>query len=523
MYQALYRKWRPKTFDEVKGQDAVITTLKNQITSGRIGHAYLFCGTRGTGKTSVAKIFARAVNCPDAAKDGNPCNKCEICESILNESSMNVTEIDAASNNGVDNIRDIREQVQYPPTQGRYKVFIIDEVHMLSTGAFNALLKTLEEPPEYVIFILATTEVYKIPVTVLSRCQRYDFKRISVATIVDRLKELTQAEGIKIEDRALNYIAKTADGAMRDALSLLDECIAFHPNEDITYEQVLKALGAADIGTFADLYKAVRAADTAAALNIIDDAVNEGKELSQFATDFLWFMRNLLVIKTAQDASGLIDASKENLETMKECADAATKDSLMRYIRQIAELINRMRYSGQKRVLMELALIRLMSPQAEVDMEGVLERVAELEEKIKNGNFTVGSEQNKIVKKVNARPAGPQVVKLSKAKYDDLMALKERWEEVTGALTCANKVLMKGTKVETGDGEIMFIDFDKPEVYNMAHRDSALEELKKIASEKFGKEYTFRARLNTDAISDTRYVTEEELSKLVNMEIEIEE
>ena len=527
MYQALYRKWRPKTFDEVKGQDAVITTLKNQIISGRIGHAYLFCGTRGTGKTSVAKIMARAVNCRDAAANGgNPCNECDICKSILDESSMNVMEIDAASNNGVDNIRDIREQVQYPPTQGKYKVFIIDEVHMLSTGAFNALLKTLEEPPEYVIFILATTEVHKIPVTVLSRCQRYDFKRISVATIAGRLKELTDAEGIQIEDRAIEYIAKTADGAMRDALSLLDECIAFHPDERITYDQVLTVLGAADVGTFARLYKAVASADTAAALKIVEEAVTGGKELSQFATDFLWFMRNLLVMKTTEDASGLIDASAENIETMKACANDATKEGLMRYIRQIAELINRMRFSGQKRVLFELALIRLMTPQAEEDLEGVLARLADLEERVKDGHFYAaptseihsGSPQNSRGK-VQEKP----VIRLEKAKYDDLMALKGRWEEIVGTLSGLNKALMHGTSVETDDGDTMLISFDKAEVYNMSHREAAIEEMRKIVSEKFGKEFSFRARLKKGNEPDTRYVTEEELNKLIDMEIEIEE
>ena len=252
-YTALYRKWRPKTLDEVKGQDAICRTLKNQVVSQRVGHAYLFCGTRGTGKTSVAKIMAKAVNC-ERPVNGNPCNECETCKAIASESSMNVVEIDAASNNGVDNIRDIKEQVQYPPTQGKYRVFIIDEVHMLSNGAFNALLKTLEEPPEYVIFILATTEVHKIPVTVLSRCQRYDFKRISVETITHRLEELSLAEGITIEKKALAYIAKMADGAMRDALSLLDECRAFYPEGEIRYDQVLDALGATDIGIYSRLF-----------------------------------------------------------------------------------------------------------------------------------------------------------------------------------------------------------------------------------------------------------------------------
>ena len=241
-YTALYRKWRPAGFADVKGQDHIVQTLKNQITGQRIGHAYLFCGTRGTGKTTIAKIFAKAVNCEHPV-DGSPCGECESCRSIASGRSMNVVEIDAASNNGVENIREIREQVQYPPTEGRYRVYIIDEVHMLSTGAFNALLKTLEEPPAYVIFILATTEVHKIPITVLSRCQRYDFRRITIETIAARLRELADAEQIPVEERALTYLAKAADGSMRDALSLLDQCVAFHFGTLLTYDNVLEVLG----------------------------------------------------------------------------------------------------------------------------------------------------------------------------------------------------------------------------------------------------------------------------------------
>ena len=232
-YTALYRKFRPDTFSEVKGQEHIVTTLTNQIKADRIGHAYLFCGTRGTGKTTVAKILAKAVNCEHPI-DGSPCNECAVCRGISEGTSMNVIEIDAASNNGVDNIREIREEVSYRPTQGRYKVYIIDEVHMLSTGAFNALLKTLEEPPSYVIFILATTEVHKIPITILSRCQRYDFRRITIDTIAARLKELTEIEKVDVEERAIRYIAKAADGSMRDALSLLDQCIAFYLGETLT-------------------------------------------------------------------------------------------------------------------------------------------------------------------------------------------------------------------------------------------------------------------------------------------------
>ncbi len=244
-YTALYRKWRPIRFEDVKGQEHIVQTLKNQIISSRIGHAYLFCGTRGTGKTSIAKIFARAVNC-EYPVDGSPCGQCDICKNIASGATLNVVEIDAASNNGVENIRDIREQVQYPPTEGRYRVYIIDEVHMLSTGAFNALLKTLEEPPSYVIFILATTEVHKIPITVLSRCQRYDFKRITLPALTERLIELSGAEQIDVEEKALTYIARAADGSMRDALSLLDQCVAFHYGERLTYEHVLDILGAVD-------------------------------------------------------------------------------------------------------------------------------------------------------------------------------------------------------------------------------------------------------------------------------------
>ena len=526
-YQALYRKWRPKTFDEVKGQDATVTTLKNQIISGRIGHAYLFCGTRGTGKTSVAKIFARAVNCAEPI-NGNPCNSCEICESILKEASMNVVEIDAASNNGVDDVRGIREQVQYAPTEGKYKVFIIDEVHMLTTQAFNALLKTLEEPPEYVIFILATTEVHKIPVTVLSRCQRYDFKRITVETITERLKELTAAEGIRMEDKALAYIAKTADGAMRDAISLLDECVSFHPDEDITYDQVLEVLGAAGNATFAKLFDGIVRGDAVSALKVIEEAVNQGKELSQFTTDFLWFMRNLLVIKTAADASGIIDASKENLETMKASAEGVTREALMRYIRIIAELINRMRYSSQKRVLLELEIIRMLTPEMELNTDSILERIGRLEEKIESGNFKIASGPVGISSDIGNKPkeekAQPQKVKLSRAKYEDLKQLKDNWGKILSQLSGPNKVLMRDTSVEVrSEDEPMMIVFNNAGTFNLDHKDRAIAEIADIVSQQYGKTFTFRSRLKEQGEIVPEYVTEEELESIINMDIEYED
>jgi DNA polymerase-3 subunit gamma/tau len=257
---ALYRKFRPGGFEDVKGQDHISKTLQNQIKADRIGHAYLFCGTRGTGKTSVAKIFAKAVNCEHPI-DGSPCGVCASCRSISEGRSMNVIEIDAASNNGVDNIREIREEVAYRPTEGRFKVYIIDEVHMLSIGAFNALLKTLEEPPEYVIFIFATTEAHKIPITILSRCQRYDFKRITIDTIAARLMELMDKEQVDVEEKAIRYIAKAADGSMRDALSLLDQCIAFYIGQKLTYDHVLEVLGAVDTDVFSKLLREILAKD----------------------------------------------------------------------------------------------------------------------------------------------------------------------------------------------------------------------------------------------------------------------
>lgn len=341
-YQALYRKWRPQSFEDVKGQDHIVKTLKNQIRLERIGHAYLFCGTRGTGKTSVAKIFAKAVNCMHPV-EGSPCGECAMCRAIQNQASMNVIEIDAASNNGVDNIREIRDEVEYSPTEGRYKVYIIDEVHMLSIGAFNALLKTLEEPPEYVIFILATTEAHKIPVTILSRCQRYDFRRITIDTIVGRLKELVDKEALDVEEKALRYIARAADGSMRDALSLLDQCVAFYLNERLTYDHVLDILGAVDTAVFSKLLRCIMARDVAGALKTVEEVVIQGRELSQFVSDFTWYLRNLMLVQSSEQMEEILDMSSENLAALKEEAGQIKQSVLMRYIRIFSELTGQMR------------------------------------------------------------------------------------------------------------------------------------------------------------------------------------
>lgn len=380
-YTALYRKWRPRTFADVKGQDPIVTTLKNEVRLNRIGHAYLFCGTRGTGKTSVAKIFARAVNCEHPA-DGEPCGECATCQSIFDNSSVNMVEIDAASNNGVDNIREIRDEVQYRPSTGRYRVYIIDEVHMLSTGAFNALLKTLEEPPEYVIFILATTEPHKIPITVLSRCQRYDFRRIPSSVLAGRLKEICDAEHILIEEKALNYIAMKADGSMRDAISLLDECVAFHIGETLTHEMTLQVLGTADNELYSNFLRAIISEDTTSALLQVEMAVMDGRDITQFTQDFVWYMRNLLLLQTSLTGNELMELTPEDWARYREEGENISTNDLMRLIRVFSSLQNQLRASTGKRVMMDVAVIRATHPEMEPDMDAVLSRVDALEREL---------------------------------------------------------------------------------------------------------------------------------------------
>ena len=357
-YLALYRKYRPNDFDDVRGRDVIVRTLKNQIISGRIGHSYLFCGTRGTGKTTIARIFARAVNCENQ-RDGNPCGECPTCRAIQAEANLNVIELDAASNNSVDDIRAIVEQVEYSPTQGKFRVFIIDEVHMLSNAAFNALLKTLEEPPSYVIFILATTEPNKLPITILSRCQRYDFGRLGTEVIEGRLREVAQMEQLDVEDRAFRYLASAADGSMRDGLSLLDQCNAFnYGGGTLTYERTLEILGAVDTRVFGDLYRSIHEGRVADALAVLDGILLQGRELMQFVTDFTWYLRNLMLLKASEDTARALDISADNLRSMIEEARMSDLEEIMRYIRVFSALPDLIRYSPNRRILTEMTIIR---------------------------------------------------------------------------------------------------------------------------------------------------------------------
>ena len=537
-YTALYRKWRPRVFGDVKGQDHIVTTLQNQIRSERIGHAYLFCGTRGTGKTSVAKIFAKAVNC-EHPEDGSPCGECPSCQQIQAGTSLNVVEIDAASNNGVENIREIRDQVQYPPTEGKYRVYIIDEVHMLSTGAFNALLKTLEEPPSYVIFILATTEVHKIPITVLSRCQRYDFRRITVDTIADRLKELTDAEGMAVEDRALRYVAKAGDGSMRDALSLLDQCAAFHYGETLTYENVLDVLGAVDNRVFRELFGTLRNGQTKECILRLEEMVIQGRELSQFVADFIWFLRNLLILKMADEAEELLDMSEDNLKQLREDAALADENVLMRYIRVFSEVLNQIRFAAQKRVLVELAFIRLTKPEMEQSMDAVLERLERLERQMEEGipaapwpgNMAGDGSQPALPQAVQpqapsleSREAEPRTVTLPKAQLEDLNLIRNEWGTIVREMGMSIRPSFRETVVEPAGDSCLCIVFSDAMNFSMGSRPSILGDLERHVEQAYGKSIYFKARLRENGERlDTRYITDEELRENIHMDITIED
>lgn len=443
-YTALYRKFRPTAFEDVKGQDHIVTTLKNQIKAERTSHAYLFCGTRGTGKTTIAKIFAKAVNCEHPA-DGSPCGECAICRAIAAGASMNVIEIDAASNNGVDSIREIVDEVTYSPAEGNYKVYIIDEVHMLSIGAFNALLKTLEEPPSYVIFILATTEVHKIPITILSRCQRYDFKRITIDTIADRIRELMDKEQVQIEEKAIRYIAKTADGSMRDALSLLDQCIAFHFGKELTYDKVLDVLGAVDTEVFSRLLRIVLDADVTGAISLLEEIVMQGRELTQFISDFTWYLRNLLLVKTADGVEDVIDVSTENLARLKEEAQMVENDVIMRYIRVMSELSGQIRYASQKRILVEIALIKLCRPSMETDTSSLVDRIRQLEEKLEKGIPMTAVSGGGTIAYAGAEKSVENVVQaeLPKAIPEDVKKVAGSWSAIVGEAPMPMKAYLK--------------------------------------------------------------------------------
>lgn len=468
-YKALYREWRPKNFEDVIGQEHITTTLKNEIINKRTSHAYLFCGTRGTGKTSTAKVFAKALNCLNL-KDGEPCNECEMCLKINEGLAIDVVELDAASNNGVDKIREIIEDVKYPPQEANFKVYIMDEVHMLSIGAVNAFLKTLEEPPKNVVFILATTDPQKLPITILSRCQRFDFKRINKEQIVSRLRKITTEKGIFADDRSLNLIARVSDGAMRDSLSILEQAISMG-NEKVDYDGLVKMLGLVANDNLFKLVDAVIERNIEKAMLIIEELVMSGKDMGIFIKDLMNHFRNLLMIKITHNPEEVLDTSEENIGRLKEQSSRIRVEEIMRCIRIFQEGEDSLRLSKQSRIHLELAIIKMCKIEYDTSKEVLLNRINKLEEILKNGTIRVkaisGSEDSIGIEKTrvdgmkdNNRKGLDKVVKQQKAaapvlehnsesnlKLDDV---KKAWNDVLEHIKARRAMIVFAT-LRTGN------------------------------------------------------------------------
>lgn len=390
-YQAIYRRWRPLVFDDVVGQNHITTTLKNQVMNDACAHAYLFCGTRGTGKTSTAKILSRAVNCLNP-QNGNPCNECEVCRGLLDESILDVIELDGASKNKVENIREIIDDVNFTPTVAKKKVYIIDEVHMVTQQAFNALLKTLEEPPAHVMFILATTELNKVPITVLSRCQQFDFRRITNSDIAGRMGEILSADGFTFDESALSLIAELGDGSMRDSLSVLDKCVGAIDNH-LSFDTVVSVTGIAETEALYDLAYAVACGDTKSAILKISDIIEKGKELGLFAERFIKYLRDILVVKVTGKPEIFLNTSEENAKKIAELSENFSKERLVRAIELMSEAYNLTRSSSFSRTVYEMSVVKMCEPETQDTQVALLDRIAVLEEKLAKGDFVVAEKK----------------------------------------------------------------------------------------------------------------------------------
>ena len=383
MYQALYRKWRPKVFEDVVSQDHIVETLKNQIANNKIAHAYLFCGSRGTGKTSTAKIFARAVNCLNPV-NGNPCNECEACKAMLSGSTFDIVEMDGASNRKIDDIRNVIDEVVYAPGDVKYKVYILDEVHMLTTEAFNALLKTLEEPPGYVIFILATTEFHKVPATIVSRCQKFDFKRITYKDTAKRLEQVAKEDNINITPAAVNLLAKAAEGSLRDGLSKLDQCLALGI-DNIDYKDVANVIGASDPEYLENLCEAIVNEDLPKALSLLNKGVNLGMNVLRLFTDVVDYMRDVMIVKTAGDVSMIMNTADEVVAKYREHADKVPLNRILNIIEVLFDSQNKAKYLPSPQIAFETALLKISAKQTDRDLDMILNRLEALEEKVAKG------------------------------------------------------------------------------------------------------------------------------------------
>lgn len=479
MYQALYRKWRPRDFDDVVGQDHITATLKNEIAVGKFSHAYLFTGSRGTGKTTCSKIVAKAVNCEHPI-EGNPCNACAICKGIDDGSILDVVEIDAASNNGVDNIRQLREEAYFMPSVARYRVYILDECHMLSAGAVNALLKILEEPPQHVIFILATTEIHKVLPTILSRCQRFDFKRIKSRVIADRLLYVCTQEGIGLSDDAALLIARLSDGGMRDALSLLDRCVSF--GGEISVQTVTEAAGLAGQGYLFDLAAAVISGTPSDALVVVDKLSENSVDFTRLCEQFISHYRNLMIIKTVKEPDELIQATPEDLQRLREQGKGISLSRVMYAIDVLQDTMGKLSRTSFKRTEFEMAVIRLCDEKMGQGLEGMLERIEKLEKSALPASSAraPSPEPHEQVPGPSApRQASVQVkpAPASKTATSKVVAF-DRWAEVLHELQKTNGALY-GAMVNSRafvHGEMMLIDCENEMFRNLLRTSIAAKE-----------------------------------------------
>lgn len=470
-YLALYRAFRPKTFDQIVGQEHIVRTLVNQIKNDKIGHAYLFTGARGTGKTTAAKVFARAINCLSPV-NGSPCGECEVCKKLENPSNLDILEMDAASNNKVENIRDIRDKIQYPPVAGRYKVYIIDEVHMLTTEAFNALLKTLEEPPAHAVFILATTEVHKIPATILSRCLRFDFKLVPTPVIADTIAKIYDKIGKKYTKEAVSLIAKAGEGSVRDALSVADICVSFSDGE-LTYDDVLEVLGASDREKIEQLIGGIIAGDTGKILTLVDDLLSRGKSVSVLNRDVCSALRDLLVIKTCTKPEEILNLPADKLKELKALADKTDVHALLRYVEIFSAAEADLKYSTHPKIVFETAAVKAGMPQADYNIDALMGRISKLEEQLKNalaGNISVNLAVAPVANSVS-KSADNGAIAADLNKTNEVLNAAKPEIQVSKPIAAqeekpAKKVLVEGVDLpeipaEEGDG-FAFETYAKP-------------------------------------------------------------
>lgn len=516
-YKALYREWRPKSFNDVVGQQHITTTLKNAIKSDRIAHAYLLCGTRGTGKTSTAKILAKAINCLNPV-DGEPCNECEMCKSINQGTAIDVTELDAASHNSVDNIRDIIDDVQYPPQEAKYKVFIIDEVHMLSIGAVNAFLKTLEEPPSRVIFILATTDPQKLPITILSRCQRFDFKRISSENIFLRLKQITESLSVDIEENSLRLLSRMCDGAMRDALSILDQAISI--NNVVRYDDLVDMLGITTNDSMVDIVDNIINRDTEGCIRVINKLISDGKDVGLLIRDLITHMRNLLMVNVSNNLEDVLDMSIENIDSIKSQSTRIRVEEIMRCINILQEAEDSSKGTKQARIYLELAIIKMCKIKYDTSMETILARLNKLEDKIASGNITVQSavrEVKQIRPDINLSTTTREVNRTTENKSENIEPpissgesklnveiIRKSFKDIQNMLKQKNNMvlataLMMG-KIQKFQNGIITIGFTKE--YNFHKQRLEKEEYRKVVNDVFSEALSERVQINYEVESD---------------------